>query len=300
MPRHSEKTPIIEGLFIQRWNQATGTLSNRVIYESDVTTAVQAYRMSHPTTRLRSPNPYNFFKDIFRSGRAGNRHWPTTVLKCGYTAAQRTGNRRVFEFIPLPPGQTTAFLEPTPWVGITPHLVQSASLPIASRNVGRPDEMWLIQVLVRLNIVETHFARRYAAQPSSPSAPTWRIEQVDHLQMGVKQAGAEIDALFLVVETMPGSAPQQVIVCCEAKGVRDDILEDQLLAQVNAALAIRQLRHVNVVIPLAVKAFAPSQVYIADYQPLNRAAASAVTSLTVGFQGVYELVPPVPGIGQSP
>lgn len=304
MPRRSEKTPIIESLFNQRWNQATGTLSNPIIYESDVTAAVQAYRTSNPATRLRSPNPYNFFKDVFRSGRAGNRHWPTTVLQRGYTARQRTGNQAIFEFIPLSPGQTTAFLEPIPWVGITPHLIQSASLPIASRNVGRPDEMWLIQVLVRLNVVETHFARRHAAQPSSPSTPTWQIEQVDHLQMGVKQPGSEIDALFLVVERMLVSPPQQVIaqqviVFCEAKGVSDDILEDQLLAHVRTVLAIRQLRHVDVVIPLAVKAFAPSKVYIADYQPLHRATASAVTSLTVGFEGVYEFVPPIPGIGQN-
>lgn len=34
-----------------------------------------------------------------------NKLWPTTILKAGYTAKQRTGGGQCFEFVPLdPPG----------------------------------------------------------------------------------------------------------------------------------------------------------------------------------------------------
>ena len=100
----------------------------------------------------------------------------------------------MFEFIPVMPGQTEPFpitAPPRPQEMI-PHQTGSVSMPLASRLLGRSDEPWLVQVSVRLHIIETYFAL-FSSRKAA-------IRQVDHLQNALKLRRTEIDALFLGVE----------------------------------------------------------------------------------------------------
>ena len=54
----------------------------------------------------------------------------------------------------------------------------------------------------------------------------------------------------------------------------------------------------DIVLPLAVKAIAPSQVYVVEFQPVHRKDVANTGGLTVATSAIYELVPPVPGIGR--
>ncbi len=122
-----------------------------------------------------------------------------------------------------------------------------------------------------------------------------KIVQLDHLQMSVKLANSEIDALFLAIEE-GDTGTREIIVCCEAKGRRDDILEDQLLREAKAVFSMRGITQ-DTVIPIAVKALAPSQVYVIEYEAIHRVNASRASSLSFASHALYQLVPPVPGIG---
>src|SRR6185437_10504130 len=139
---------------------------------------------------------------------------------------QVTGNNQSFEFVPRGTHQQLpfpSFAEPTE---LTPrHRIETVSLPLASRMLGRKDETWLMQVLVRLKVLETHLAL--------VSKRKWI--QVDHLQMSVKHGKREIDGLFLGIEELPENR-QEVIICCEAKGKNDDLLEEQIVGQVRPVL----------------------------------------------------------------
>lgn len=238
---------------------------------------------------MSTKNPANFFKDFVRDKRRANNNWPRYVLEAGFTARQTTGGGKCFEFIPLAPGQTEPFplaIRPRPE---TPHhAIESVSLPLASRVLGRAEETWLIQVAVRLRVVETHL--------SLFSSHRDRVVQVDHLQISAK-VGPEIDALFLVVEDAePCEQRQDAIVSCEAKGLRDDLLEDQILEQVRAVFKIPTVTQ-NTVIPLGIKVVGRSELHVVEFQAVAREEAPELVSLTMVSDAIYELRPPVPGVG---
>jgi hypothetical protein len=289
----SKKAAIIESLFNGRWQGKGKPLLNSLVTLTDVSRAIQAYNASNKGRELSAKNPANFFKDFFRIKRSANKNWPGSVLTRGYTAHQVTGKGLCFEFSPIQPGQT----EPFPISGIhvpgpsvPKHQIQSASMPLASRRLGRGDEAWLIQVLVKLHVIETHLALR------SPR----KFVQVDLLQTNIKLARTEIDALFLGFEELPDTDPQElreIIITCEAKGRSDDILEDQLLAQVKATFGMHAI-HQGTVVPIAVKAIAPSKVYVVQFAPVNRADVPGLLALSVESEAVYELLPSVPGVGK--
>lgn len=50
------------------------------------------------------------------------------------------------------------------------------------------------------------------------------------------------------------------------------------------------------VIPLAVKSVGPSQIYVVEFEELDRATYSSVSSLTVASDSLFEIRPPVPGV----
>lgn len=191
MPR-SNKTAIIEALFDKRWRGPKKPLSNPIVTLAQVQVSIRAHNKANPTNKLSTRNPANFFKDFIRKKKSANKNWPKSVLTRGYTGRQVTGKGLCFEFIPLQRGQT----DPFPASGIRPsrnavhHKIQSASMPLASRRLGRKDEAWLIQVLSRLHVIETHIAL-HSSRP---------FLQVDLLQTNVKLSGAEIDAPFLGLE----------------------------------------------------------------------------------------------------
>lgn len=285
----NRKAQIIGDIFAQRWNARTRTISNPVVTLSDLSRAIQAFNASRKHHEpLSDRNPANFFKDFIRNKRRANLNWPKRVFDAGYSAQQVTGEGRCFRFVPLAEGQQEAFpqdrtLEPTEH---TPRVrVETISMPLASRRMGRRDEPWLVQVLVRLRIIETHLAL-FSGR---------KIIQLDHLQMNVKLSRSEIDALFLAVEQNENGVSQEVLVTCEAKGKNDDILEDQILEQVRAAFGFKLA---SGVLPMAVKAFAPSEIFVVEFGSLNEHQAETATSLRVQSTAIYELRPPIPGIGK--
>ncbi|MBI2924933.1 MAG: hypothetical protein HYY24_04415 [Verrucomicrobia bacterium] len=142
---------------------------------------------------------------------------------------------------------------------------------------------------MRLRVIETHL--------SVHSPRRAGVVQVDHLQMSVKQRKTEIDALFPLIEQAEAATTQEVIVCCEAKGRRDDILEEQALRQAKAVFEIKGVTQ-DIVIPVVAKAFAPSKIYLVEFAPVARSEAERTGTLTVASKATYELMPPVPGIGR--
>jgi hypothetical protein len=286
----SRKTPVIESLFNSRWNSETNALSNPSVTLTQVEAAIVEYNTANPNRTLSTRNPANFFKDFIRKKRSANSNWPPSVLTRGYTARQITGENLCFEFIPLDPDQTEPFpiqiYMPSP--DAPKHKVQSASMSLASRRLGRSDEAWLIQVLVKLNVIETHLSL-YSAKP---------IIQVDLLQTNVKQARTEIDALFLAFEASgdDDGLYNEILITCEAKGRRDDILEDQIIAQVTAVFRMTAVTQ-DEVIPIAVKSVRPSEIHIVQFGSIQRSEAPDLSELSIHREALYELVPQVPGIG---
>jgi hypothetical protein len=229
-------------------------------------------------------NPANFFKDFIRKQKSANKNWPRWVFEAGYTAVQVTSEGRCFEFIPVLKSQTIPFpldVVPGPTKRTPYQRIESLSIPLASRRLARNDEPWLVQVLVKLRVLETHLALHSKRS----------FVQLDHLQTNVKLSGSEIDALFLATE----DSGRELMVCCEAKGIRDDVIASQVLGQVRSLFRTKIKQ--ELVLPVAVKAIAPSRVYVIEFQGLNRDEAEACRSLTVASTGLYDFFPSVPGIG---
>jgi hypothetical protein len=289
MPR-SAKTEVILEIFRERWDNNAAVLLDPVVTLDQVQKAVDAYNEGPPKKtgrdRLSTKNPANFLKDLVRS-RNANAHWPQEVLDRGYTARQLTGGDLCFEFVPLANGQT----EPFPALALPgipdrpPHLIESISIPLASRRLGRSDEPWLTQVAVKLRIIETHLAIH------SPR----RVVQLDHLQNGVKLRRSEIDALFLAVEEV-GEVLEELIVTCEAKSLREEVVADQVLRQVKAVFHLEGVTQ-DLALPLVLKAIGESLVQVYEFDVVAREDADDLEELTLASSAVYELVPHVPGIG---
>ena len=113
--------------------------------------------------------------------------------------------------------------------------------------------------------------------------------------MSVKLSGTEIDALFLAQEEIAGGEFQEAIITCEAKRGRDDILEDQILRQAKAPFSMRQITQ-NHVIPIAIKCVGPSQIYVVEFEELDRESFREVDSIAIASDSLFEITPPVPGI----
>jgi hypothetical protein len=146
-----------------------------MVYRQDVQEALEWCRANRGTT-LSTGNPANFLKDVIR-GFGGSKIWPQRLQDLRYTAEQRMGDEAVFEFVPYKTGQSEPF--PTPFLyhpgETSQHFIQSLSVPTVTKKLGRDDETYLIQVAVRLAVVETHFAL------FSPLAGT--ISEIHHLQV---------------------------------------------------------------------------------------------------------------------
>jgi hypothetical protein len=284
----TRKTPIIESIFRDRFNSATRELSRADVSLEDVSDAITAFNRAHPGQEMSTRNPANFFKDFIRNRSTANINWPRPVLEAGFTGRQVTGGNACFEFVPLSANQVepfppASFAQPNEH---TPrHVIQSISLPLASRRLGRDDEPWLIQVITRLKLVESHFS--LVSRRS--------VRQIDLLQMSVKLAGTEIDALFLAHEETEDGSHEEVIITCEAKRGRDDILEDQILRQAKAPFEMEQITQ-NRVIPIAVKCAGRSQIFVVEFEELERATYRTVESLTMACDSLFEIRPPVPGV----
>lgn len=284
----SYKQKVIEALFNSRWDPITGMLSRSEVTLEDVSVAIQAYNASLPANgrRISTRNPANFFKDIIRREIAF-RHWPNSVVQRGFTGRQITGDGMCFEFVPLPVGQTVAFLPWMPKVSSTTprRVIESASMPLVSRRLGRKDETWLIQVAVHLRLIQTHMA----------AVSSRNIVQVDHLQTGIKQYRSEIDALYLGTEELGGGTYQEVLLCCEAKPRTETLSEDQLVSEVKAVFGLPRVTQ-NEVIALGIQVVGKSEIQVIECEGVKRAQAPTLQNLKVLTTEVYKLVPSVPGI----
>lgn len=287
------KTLVVEHLFDTRWDSTSRSLRSTVVTLDDVTDAIRAVNprvAGNPAyQQLSDRNPANFLRDFIRHRGAANSNWPASVLSRGYTARQRSGDRACFEFVPLQPGQTEPFVSSVPEVTETTsvHQIESASLPLAARRLGRTDEPWLIQVAVRLRLIETHMT----LESSVP------VVQIDHLQMAVKLRHSEVDALFLATVSTDGGQHREMLVSCEAKTRSDDILPDQLLGQVRALFQVPAIPQ-DTIIPIAIKTIGDSRVLLVEFNSVDRDEIADVDELTVATMAVYEFVPSVPGIGR--
>lgn len=224
-------------------------------------------------------NPANFLKDVVRS-RNASAIWPPEVAALRYTGVQRTGTGDSFEFVPFAPGQTEPFpdlFRPTPQ---TPQLdLQSVSMSLASKNLGRRDEAWLIQTAVNLRVIEQHLA----------TASALDILQVSHLQMTVKLRATEIDAVYLAELGTGGSA----IVTCEAKQGSERILVDQIVNQVRAAFGTTDS---PLVIPMAIRSVRNVGIHVLEFEPVARDEIGGYGAPILATEAVYRLVPSVKGI----
>jgi hypothetical protein len=284
------KTEIILRLFQKRWDSATQKLRDPIIFSREIRQEYEAYqtRRGH---EVENTNPPAFMKDFLRKRTRANANWPREVFEAGYTARQVTGDGRVFEFIQILPGQVEPFPSTAPdpsAANIVPHRISSVSLPLASRRLGRTDEPWLVQVSVRLHVVETYFAL-FSSRKAT-------IRQVDHLQNALKLRKTEIDALFLGIEEITPGNFREFMITCEAKRKGEDIIAEQVLAQVRAVFNLENVTQ-TFAVPLALKSISPSRIHVVEYSEVKREDAEALEVLSIINQAIFDLEPAVPGIG---
>ena len=265
----SEKTAVIENLFLERHDLRTGNLIDDMVTLEQVSAAIRKWGGS-----LSDRNPANFMKDIVRSPTR-NDVFPAVVVAAGWTARQDPGEGRCFRFIRLPPGQATPFLTtfPDPDLVTNPHPVQSLSLPPASRTFGRPHETWLTHVVTNLAVVHTHLAL------NSPL----ELLGLELLQSNVELGKAEVDAIYL--GTL--SNETKFLVSCEMKGPREVLDEDQIE---RGSGRVAETSGGASVVPMGVKALEGGLVWIVEFD-------MTFPPLAKVSEGVYRLMPPVQGVG---
>ena len=284
----SKKTVVVDHL----WDvlQAEG---RSVATFDDVSRAIADCNAKYGNN-LRANNPANFMKDLLRGGNA-SKNWPSRLTDLRITGRQVTGEERIFEFIEFREGQTEPFPNPfEPTGNEKQYVIQSVSLPLTTKKLGRHDEAWLIQVAINLRILETHFATASALQ----------LLELTHLQTNVKLNRAEIDGLFLAVLADANGRNFNALVTCEAKQHKDPILGDQIIQQVASAYASVSTLEMSIelIIPIAIKSMKGlGAVYVAEFEAWSHDEAAANESdrkdLVVACAAVYRLQPPVPGIG---
>lgn len=307
----SNKTGIIADLFEDASRWSGDVLARPMVTLTEVQAAIDRHNLKNPDDAISSKNPANFFKDFIRKTSTANANWPESVMERGYTAKQTTGAGKSFEFIPLPEGQTLAFPEGSyPKVPESTRyaVVQTLSVPVFNKALGREDENWLLSIIVHLHLPQQHLALH-------PLHDLGLIE-VGHMQSNLKQATAEIDGLFYGRMGNGG----MLIITMEAKGLTDDILETQIKGQVAAVRSMPSIKDLlktlgtepeaAFVLPMAMKLLHPrsleglaevggspgsSLVYMADYQPLPYVGHAQ--DLKLRAETIFDLQPPIRGIG---
>jgi hypothetical protein len=265
----SKKTAVIEQLFLERYDARTRTLSDDLVTLGQAAIAIDRWGDG-----LSGRNAANFMKDIVR-GANRNALIPASVLQAGWTVRQTPGRGDCFRFVPLPPGQTTAFVTslPGPALIADPHPVQTLSLPPASRKFGRQHETWLTHVVTNLAIVHTHFALHSSLN----------FVGLELLQSNVGLGDAEVDAIYL--GTLADE--NEVLVSCEMKGLKDVLDEDQIE---RGATRVRDTSDISSVVPMGAKTLKGGLVWIVEFD-------SSFPPLSKASEAVYKLTPRVPGVG---
>lgn len=281
----STKTAVVRILFEQRWNAADKSLTSSLATFDDVSAAIRLANKIDGGKRSAN-NPANFLKDFIRHAERGNANWPEELKEARITAEQRKGKNLCFEFVPYSEGQTEPFPDPYRSSESTPiYEVQGITISGASRELGRKDEQWLIQVAVRQNLIPTHLALYSKLE----------VVEIDHLQTSVKLRETEIDCLFLAAVKV-GDQVIKALVTCEAK-TGESILPGQIADQANAALSngLAQL-----VIPMAMKSekggALHSRVYVCEFETFKPGNVVDRTDLKIASECCYHLKPKIKGI----
>ncbi|ALD65127.1 hypothetical protein AFL94_15680 [Arthrobacter sp. LS16] len=242
--------------------------------------------------QLKKTNPANFWKDLTRNGARGlNRNWPRSVFEHGYAGADAIGQitRAVFMFIPVKPEQTEPFVDDVAFDDQAAVLqLQSLSMPQAMKALGRSGENWHAQVADRLNVVSSFFALC-----SPRNIPPRGVQEVNFLQTGIKMKDGETDAAFSLL-----ADDGQWLVSAEVKGRSEEFHLSQIA---RAAFALESAAKVTKpstlggivgVIPLGIKVVGKSKLWVVEFAPVD----APNTPLVKVAEGVFELVPHVPGI----
>lgn len=277
----SQKPQVIQRIYDTLVDSNTGTLTRTVVTSTDVVEAI-LWCNANQGTRLSEKNPANFIKDVIRgSGASGM--WPERLHDLRIGGRQVTGDGNVFEFIQYEEGQTEAFPQVFGYHdGVQEHEIQSVSMPFASKALGRNDETYLIQVAIKLGLVETHFALYSDLQ----------VIELNHLQIGIKLRLTEVDSMYSATYSDSAGEKRQLIITVEAKKRGQRILPEQIVRQVKAAF---NETPVNLVVPLALVS-AGGGIYIAEFAPVRREQSDELESLELAKEVLYKLKPPVKGI----
>jgi hypothetical protein len=276
MPK-SQKPAVIEWIYDSMIDPSTGALGRFIVTSDDVLAGIDATGAD-----LSKKNPANFIKDVIR-GHGASGMWPEKLKALRIGGRQVTGDGNVFEFVPYEEGQTDPFPNRFGYhEGVARHQVQSISMPLATKALGRDDETYLIQVAVKLAVVETHFAL------VSPI----KVMEVSHLQIGIKLRLTEVDSMYSATYLDEAGELRQMIITAEAKKRRQRILEEQVIQQVRAAFHGTKT---EVVVPIAMTA-AGGGIYIAEFKMVRRSELADFEMLELQSEALYELTPNVKGI----
>jgi hypothetical protein len=278
-----DKSAVFEHMFLSRWDPATNSLVDALFTLGDVTKAIAECNQSDGKTRS-VKNAANFAKDYMRKRSAANQRWPDRIRRAGYTIRQVTGGGNCFQFIPIAPGEL-----PFPLMGDAFNAqrlrVQSLSMPLASKSLGRDDETWLTQVAVKLHFIEAYFAL---------SGTPRKVVEIDHLQMGAKLRLGEIDSIYRFIEDREGARFEGLILL-EAKGRKEDLGRDQLINCLKAGKSL--LRGTpTVLLPMALKVIGNSEVHVMEFELVRKDEVDTKTELELRYEAVIQVVPPVPGV----
>lgn len=277
------KSPVFEFMFESRWDELTKQLSDPLFTLEDVSDAIFACNEQDGQKRSTN-NPANFVKDYPRRRNAANNKWPARIRNAGYTIKQRTGGGKCFEFVKMAPGQLP-FPTIGDWKGAERFKVQSLSMPLASKKLGRSDEAWLTQVAVKLNFIESYF---------SLSQSKRNIIEIDHLQMNAKLNQSEIDSIYLYVEEVDGKTHQGLILL-EAKGKSEDVSIDQIINSLKAGESLLTVE-AQCLLPMALKVVDNAAVHVIEFEVVRKEEIAGKADLPVVHEAVIEIHPHVKGI----
>jgi hypothetical protein len=280
MPK-SAKPIVIDRIYDQLFDPQTNSLSRRVVNTDDIDDAIRWAKAQHQV-KLKGSNPFNFMKDIIR-GEGGANMWPDRLKDLRIGGRQVTGQGNVFEFVDYVEGQTVPFPSRFGFhPGVDRFEIQSVSIPLAAKALGRNDETYLIQVAVKLGIIETHLALRSKLH----------ILEVNHLQVGIKLRLTEVDSVYAATYEDDFGERKSLIVTVEAKKRGQRILEEQVEQQVREAFTAIDT---ELVVPLAM-VVAEKGIYVIEFNAVHRAELAEFSALEWASDALYELNPPVPGI----
>lgn len=284
----SSKTDVIEYLFFttKAFVPDSG-LGDPVVTFDEVAAAIEAVNPALEAAgrkKLSTRNPANFWKDITRHNPASI--WPQSVLGAGFTGDDAIGQAQgaCFRFVPVTEGTPLGFeaaTEPTDRAFADTIVLESLSMPLATKSLGRTDENWLAQVAARLRIIETHFA----------AVSEFEAAEITFLQTGIKLGQSEVDAAYVLTDASGG----RWLLAVEAKGRRDKIHLAQILRGATNLLVQAKDRgqQVDGVIPMAIKIIGESKVHVVEFEPITDGHGA----VAIASDSVFELRPPVTGIG---